>query len=411
MATTEFTTPAGAGGQFLRLARQPGRRRARHALAGLSQPPRAVARLLVLDDRMLRDIGVTRGDVHAAMASPISDDPSRHLAGARPRAPRAPSAPRYAEAERARAPAARSLTGIRYSGGAAGPLEAPHDWPASPAGLFLRDRCLQPGRAGRYRRRRHGALRFPHPSPVRRPRACSRRAARARPRSRPTTSSTSSDERRRRAPGLQRPRRRMARDARQRGRKSHALVVGERQRPQPDRPDLDYLFAPLKQARLDYMVEQGGRDGRRAPPPGPHPARPGDPHQPPAHGSERHRGGRAMRHPRHPHDRRAGAAGALLDAWPEAEPGRRIVFCDEGHDRRRSADDPVAPSTRRRSPCWSARKAASPPTSGARLRALPFVTPLPLGPRILRADTAAVAALALVQAALGDWRIASQAPT
>jgi 16S rRNA (uracil1498-N3)-methyltransferase len=38
------------------------------------------------------------------------------------------------------------------------------------------------------------------------------------------------------------------------------------------------------------------------------------------------------------------------------------------------------------------------------LRAQPFVTPLPLGPRILRADTAAVAALALVQAALGDWR-------
>jgi 16S rRNA (uracil1498-N3)-methyltransferase len=40
----------------------------------------------------------------------------------------------------------------------------------------------------------------------------------------------------------------------------------------------------------------------------------------------------------------------------------------------------------------------------ARLRALPFVTPVPLGPRVLRADTAAVAALAVVQAVLGDWR-------
>ena len=39
-----------------------------------------------------------------------------------------------------------------------------------------------------------------------------------------------------------------------------------------------------------------------------------------------------------------------------------------------------------------------------RLRALPFVTAIPLGPRIMRADTAAVAALALVQAILGDWR-------
>ena len=38
------------------------------------------------------------------------------------------------------------------------------------------------------------------------------------------------------------------------------------------------------------------------------------------------------------------------------------------------------------------------------LNSLPFVTPISLGPRILRADTAAVAALALVQAVTGDWR-------
>ena len=37
------------------------------------------------------------------------------------------------------------------------------------------------------------------------------------------------------------------------------------------------------------------------------------------------------------------------------------------------------------------------------LRALPFVTAIPLGPRILRADTAAVAALAVMQATVGDW--------
>ncbi|MEC6999424.1 RsmE family RNA methyltransferase, partial [Brucella abortus] len=37
----------------------------------------------------------------------------------------------------------------------------------------------------------------------------------------------------------------------------------------------------------------------------------------------------------------------------------------------------------------------------------PFVTAIPLGPRILRADTAAVAAMALVQAVLGDWRNAA----
>jgi 16S rRNA (uracil1498-N3)-methyltransferase len=40
----------------------------------------------------------------------------------------------------------------------------------------------------------------------------------------------------------------------------------------------------------------------------------------------------------------------------------------------------------------------------AKLRALPFVVPVSLGPRILRADTAAVAALAIIQATIGDWR-------
>ncbi|MES2542114.1 MAG: RsmE family RNA methyltransferase, partial [Pseudomonadota bacterium] len=40
----------------------------------------------------------------------------------------------------------------------------------------------------------------------------------------------------------------------------------------------------------------------------------------------------------------------------------------------------------------------------AKLRARANVTPLSLGPRILRADTAAVAALTLWQAACGDWR-------
>ncbi|MDO9224304.1 MAG: RsmE family RNA methyltransferase, partial [Caulobacter sp.] len=44
------------------------------------------------------------------------------------------------------------------------------------------------------------------------------------------------------------------------------------------------------------------------------------------------------------------------------------------------------------------------PEEGERLRALPFVTAVSLGPRILRADTAAIAALTLWQAALGDWR-------
>jgi 16S rRNA (uracil1498-N3)-methyltransferase len=44
------------------------------------------------------------------------------------------------------------------------------------------------------------------------------------------------------------------------------------------------------------------------------------------------------------------------------------------------------------------------PDESLRLRGLPFVTAVTLGPRVLRADTAAAAALTLWQATLGDWR-------
>ena len=44
------------------------------------------------------------------------------------------------------------------------------------------------------------------------------------------------------------------------------------------------------------------------------------------------------------------------------------------------------------------------PEERARIRAMPGAVPVSLGPRILRADTAAIAALTLWQAALGDWR-------
>jgi 16S rRNA (uracil1498-N3)-methyltransferase len=101
----------------------------------------------------------------------------------------------------------------------------------------------------------------------------------------------------------------------------------------------------------------------------------------------------------------------LLDGW---EAGRRLMFCDE------AGDDPAAawggPAGRAK-PTLAALAGAEAgpwavligPEGGfdaqerARLRALPFVTPVSLGPRILRADTAAVSALTLWQAALGDW--------
>ncbi|WP_449253727.1 16S rRNA (uracil(1498)-N(3))-methyltransferase [Brevundimonas naejangsanensis] len=127
---------------------------------------------------------------------------------------------------------------------------------------------------------------------------------------------------------------------------------------------------------------------------------------------------------------------ALLDGW---EDGRRLMFCDEtGGAPAITALTPFSPS-----PLWGGSSARSgdgvgatastlptrslrdhpphegegegrwailigpeggfSPEEGERLRALPFTTAVSLGPRILRADTAAIAAMTLWQAAVGDW--------
>jgi 16S rRNA (uracil1498-N3)-methyltransferase len=100
----------------------------------------------------------------------------------------------------------------------------------------------------------------------------------------------------------------------------------------------------------------------------------------------------------------------LLADWPQ---GRQLMFCDETLAGRSSAlPDFVAGNHK------DARQGRTPgpwailigPEGGfsaaerTRLRGLPFTHAISLGPRILRADTAVVAALTLWQQALGDWR-------
>ena len=88
----------------------------------------------------------------------------------------------------------------------------------------------------------------------------------------------------------------------------------------------------------------------------------------------------------------------LLDDWPG---GRRLVFCDEAGDARpviEALKDSAAHTV------LIGPEGGFAPEERDRLRALPFVIPVSLGPRILRADTAAISALTLVQAAIGDWR-------
>lgn len=92
----------------------------------------------------------------------------------------------------------------------------------------------------------------------------------------------------------------------------------------------------------------------------------------------------------------------ILDAWPA---GRRLVFCDE--DTAGGAEAAGWDALPAGDGGWSVLigpEGGFAPEERERLRGLPFVTAVGLGPRILRADTAAIAALTLWQARLGDWR-------
>lgn len=89
----------------------------------------------------------------------------------------------------------------------------------------------------------------------------------------------------------------------------------------------------------------------------------------------------------------------ILDAW---DPARRLVFCDEGGDAK-SAIDALA-GTGGPAAILIGPEGGFAPEERERLRGLSFVTPVSLGPRILRADTAAISAMTLWQAAAGDWR-------
>ncbi|MDG2520122.1 16S rRNA (uracil(1498)-N(3))-methyltransferase [Caulobacter segnis] len=87
----------------------------------------------------------------------------------------------------------------------------------------------------------------------------------------------------------------------------------------------------------------------------------------------------------------------MLDGWDAA---RALVFCDEGGDAKPALEilKPQAAAV------LIGPEGGFAPEERERLRALDFVTPISLGPRILRADTAAISALTLWQAAAGDWR-------
>jgi 16S rRNA (uracil1498-N3)-methyltransferase len=180
-----------------------------------------------------------------------------------------------------------------------------------------------------------------------------------------------------------------------------SLTIVARTRPQDRLPDLVYVFAPLKHARLDYMVQKAVEMGAAS-------------LQPVLTrftqvarvNSERMRANVIE----------AAEQCGILSLATVAEPitldryvsqreaPRLLVFCDE-------AADVANP--------WQALEGERTGSNGVdiligpeggfaeeerdMLLRQPRILRLSLGPRVLRADTAGVAALALVQAALGDW--------
>ncbi len=183
------------------------------------------------------------------------------------------------------------------------------------------------------------------------------------------------------------------------GKRSVEAVCGERLADAVPPPDIDYLFAPLKAARLDFIAQKATEMGARRLRPV-ITARTIVPRIKP----ERLRANAIEAAeqcnlvwvpevlPEEPLER-------VLDNW---DIGRRLVFCDEAGDGKAPLDvlKAMAPGPLA---VLVGPEGGFTPQERSRLLALSFVVPVGLGPRIMRADTAAVAILALVQATLGDW--------
>jgi 16S rRNA (uracil1498-N3)-methyltransferase len=180
-----------------------------------------------------------------------------------------------------------------------------------------------------------------------------------------------------------------------------SLTIVAQTRPQDRLPDLVYVFAPLKHARLDYMVQKAVEMGAAS-------------LQPvlTRFTQVARVNGERMRANVIEAAEQCGILSIATVAEPitldrylgQREPQRLLVFCDE-------AADVANP--------WQALQGEPTGADGVdiligpeggfaeeerqTLLRQPRILRLSLGPRVLRADTAAVAALALVQAALGDW--------
>ncbi|WP_209506655.1 MULTISPECIES: 16S rRNA (uracil(1498)-N(3))-methyltransferase [unclassified Ruegeria] len=182
------------------------------------------------------------------------------------------------------------------------------------------------------------------------------------------------------------------------GKRGGALTCIRQTKPLQLPPDLWFLFAPIKKARTDFIVEKAAEMG----------AARILPVQTEFTNADRIRQDRLQAHAIEAAEQCGGTyvpevadlqrLDRVLKTWPE---GRQLMFCNEaevGSALRLAANEKGRPWAILIGPEGGFSNAER-----ARLSALPYAHVVSLGPRILRADTAAVAALTMWQQALGDW--------
>jgi 16S rRNA (uracil1498-N3)-methyltransferase len=179
-----------------------------------------------------------------------------------------------------------------------------------------------------------------------------------------------------------------------------ALVIVAPTRPQDRLPDIAYVFAPLKHARLDYMVQKAVEMGASS-------------LQPvlTRHTQVSRVNSERMRANVIEAAEQCGILSLAEVAEPmpldrylgQRQPARLLVFCDEAAETANPVQALQQGSAADGIDILIGPEGGFAAEERALLLRQPRTLRLSLGPRILRADTAGVAALALVQAALGDW--------
>lgn len=195
--------------------------------------------------------------------------------------------------------------------------------------------------------------------------------------------------------------------------RSVLLKVDTERKAQSSAPDLILLFAPLKKARTDFVIEKATEMGVCAI----------QPVMTERTQASRVRADRLQKIALEAAEQTerldmplVHEAAALDEALDELGEGRTVFFCDEAGDddseKWRGETGRATPILKalQNSDARSAALLVGPeggfsPGERQSLRNRPNVTPVSLGPRILRAETAVVAALALWEAVLGDWGV------